>query len=208
VNNDPSPDADRDELHLAALRASRAARDVAAEREVAGHLLGPYWEWARSIAYARLTGVPDRAGDAEVIAQQLMLLLFQLLGRKTEFKSPFHVVARVNLRYLIIRYWQKRAGNKSDATDPLDFPAFEGVEDDIQSLDKQVIEFAPWLNGLSERDRRLLCERIFFDISPESVGERLGITANAVNVGLFRALDRARQNQPSPDVSDPAQGAA
>ena len=208
MKKDPSPDASRDELHLAELRAARAAGDVAAEREALGQLLGPYWEWARSIAYARLRGVPDRAGEAEVIAQQVMLALVRLVGRKTEFGSPFHVVARVTLRYRIIDYFEDKKANKSDAVDPLDFPDLEGIEDEIQSLDKQVIEFAPWLDGLSDRDRRLLCERIFFDISPENVGERLDIKANAVNVALFRALERARKNQAPPDVSDPAEGAA
>lgn len=208
MNKDASPDASRDEHHLAAIRVARTVGDVAAEREALGQLVGPYWEWARSIAYARLRGVPDRAGEAEVIAQQLMLALVRLLRRKTEFGCPFHVVARVTLRYRIIDYFEDRKANKSDAVDPLDFPDIERVEDDIQSLDKQVIEFAPWLDGLSDRDRRLLCERIFFDISPENVGERLDIKANAVNVALFRALGRARKNQPRPDVSDSGEGAA
>jgi RNA polymerase sigma factor (sigma-70 family) len=208
MNEDSSPDAARDEVHLAALRAARDAGDISAERDALGQLLGPYWEWARSIAYSRLRGVADRSGEAEVIAQQLMLGLVRLLSRKTEFTSPFHVVARVNLRYRIIDYFEKKAANKSDAVDPLDFPDTEGVEDETQSLDKQVIEFAPWLDGLSDRDRRLLCERIFFDISPENVGERLDTTANAVNVALFRALERARKNQAPPDVSDSDEGAA
>jgi RNA polymerase sigma factor (sigma-70 family) len=208
MTGDASPDESRDEHYLRALRAARAAGDTGAERAALGQLLTPYWEWARSIAYARLAGVADRAGDAEVIAQLLTTKLFGVVSRKTEFESPFHVVARVNLRWIIDTYWKQKAANKSDAVDPMEMPDLEVVEDEIQSFDKQVIEFAPWLDGLSDRDRRLLCERIFFDLSPDTVAERFGIKPNAVNVALFRALERARENQASPVVSDSAEGAA
>jgi RNA polymerase sigma factor (sigma-70 family) len=190
------------------VRGARTAGNAAAEHEALGKLLAPYWDWARSIAYARLVGVADRSGEAEVIAQLLTTTLFRIVTRKTEFERPFHVVARVNLRWIIDTYWRKKAGNKSDAVAPAEMPDLEVVEDETQSFDKQAIEFAPWLDGLGDRDRRLLCERIFFDLSPETVAERLGIKGNAVNVALFRALARARENQRPPDVSDPAHGAA
>jgi DNA-directed RNA polymerase specialized sigma24 family protein len=208
MTDDASPDEARDELHLKALRAARAAGDMAAEREALGKLLAPYWEWARSIAYARLAGVSDRAGEAEVIAQLLTLRLFRTLAKKTEFAYPFHVVARVNLRWVTDTFWQKKATNKSDAVDPTEMPDVDVTDDTTQSIDMQVLDFAPWLEGLSDRDRTLLCERIFFDLSPETVARRLGIEPNAVNVALFRALERARRNNAPPDVSDSTEGAA
>ncbi len=208
MKDDASPDEARDERYLRALRAARAAGDAPAEREALGKLLAPYWEWARSIAYGRLVGVSDRSGEAEVLAQQLTLRLFRALDRKTEFERPFHVVARVNLSWVIKTFWQRKAGNKSDAVDPADMPDVEAADDETQSVRMQLLQFAPWLDGLGDRDRKLLFERIFLDVPPETVAEHLGIEPNAVNVALFRALDRARQNQPATDVSDPTEGAA
>ncbi|HEX3853855.1 MAG TPA: sigma-70 family RNA polymerase sigma factor, partial [Polyangiaceae bacterium] len=190
------------------LRVARNAGNAASERDALGKLLAPYWEWARSIAYGRLAGVSDRAGEAEVIAQQLTLRLYRALARKTEFEHPFHVVARVNLRWVIDTFWQKKSSNGSDAVDPTDMPDVEVADDETQSVDMQLIQFAPWLDGLGERDRKLLWERIFFDLSPETVAAHLGIEPNAVNVAFFRALGRARRNQPAPDVIDPTEGAA
>jgi hypothetical protein len=69
-----SPDASRDETNLQALRAARDAGDVAGERDALARLLAPYWLWGRSIAYAKINGVPNRGADAEEIAQELVRL--------------------------------------------------------------------------------------------------------------------------------------
>lgn len=204
VADDASPDQARDDLNLQTIRAARAAGDAMAEREALGKLLAPYREWGRSIAFAKLSGVGDRAGKAEVIAQDLMVRLVHALNRTTEFRQPFDVVARVNLDWAIKDHWRARKRDLSGAVDPADL---EGIEDEGQSLAEQAHDFAPWLAGLPDRDRALLCERIFFGLSPETVAERHGLTPNAVNVALSRALARVRKNQPPPDVSDPAQGA-
>ena len=131
--------------------------------------------------------------------------LLRALAKKTEFEYPFHALARINLRWVIDSFWRRKAGNKTDAVDPTLMPDVRLAEDDTQSLDMQRLEFVPWLDGLSDRDRSLLCQRIFFDLSPEQVAQRLVMKANAVNVALFRALERARRNNGPPDVSDSIQ---
>lgn len=94
MTDDSSPDAARDERHLEQVRAARAAGDLAAERAALGQLLNPYWEWARSIAFGQLVGVPDRAADAEVIAQEVIAELLKILKRDGWPDTPFHHLAQ------------------------------------------------------------------------------------------------------------------
>ncbi len=72
MTDNPSPDAARDEVHLQAVRHARGAGDLHAAREAMGQLLGPYWAWARLVAYAKLERVPNRDADAGDVAQNLI----------------------------------------------------------------------------------------------------------------------------------------
>lgn len=190
------------------MRAARAVGDLAAERAALGQLLNPYWEWARSIAFGQLVGVSDRAADAEVIAQEVIAELLRILKRESHPDTPFHLLARANMTFFLRRYWRKKGRDQSFPMAPTELPDEMGVEDRHQSLDKQQQEFSPWLDGLSDRDKELLTERLFFDVRPEDAAARRGMTRGALDVAYHRALNRLREMRSAGDVREQDEGAA
>src|SRR4051794_35196753 len=113
MNNDSQPDLDRDQRHLRAVRAAQATGDAIALRTALGQLVGPYWVWARSIAFGKLTGVADRAGDAEVIAQEVTAKLAELVVKKPDDSdAPVHILARLWLDIFLKRYWRAQGREK------------------------------------------------------------------------------------------------
>lgn len=188
--------------------AARAAGDLAAERAALGQLLSPYWEWARSIAFGQLMGVPDRAADAEVIAQELIAELLKILKRDIVPDIPFHLLAQANVGFVLKRYWRAKGRDNSFPMAPSELPDQTGVEDRHQSLDKQQQDLAPWLDGLNDRDKELLIERLFFDVRPKDAAARRGMSRGALDVAYHRALNCVRKMRREGDVREHDEGAA
>lgn len=182
----------RDERFLRQARRARGAGDAGAEREAISRLLGPYWAWARTIAYGRIDGVDDPATDAEEIAQELMRRLVLTLARKLEFDTSFRAVASVNLDYAVKDYWRRSARARSKAVDPGELaeveaqPGAPGEGEDLDSL-------RPYFDGLSERERRLAHDRFVLDLSPSEIARRHGMKRGAVDTAMSRILGKMRK---------------
>lgn len=82
------------------------------------------------------------------------------------------------------------------------------IGDDQQSLRRQAMEFAPYIEGLSEADRELLAERMLLGLTPEQSAARRSIERGTLDTRYSRALGRARQRRRELDVRDPGEGAA
>ncbi len=199
-----SPDAARDEINLQALRDARNARDVAGERDALARLLAPYSLWGRSIAYAKINGVPNRSADADEIAQELMSRLVKALNAKLDFEMPFHVVAAKNLVWAIRDYWRGSDAEKAFPLDPHNIAADEAIapttDEAVISPTDQARAFGPYLDGLSERDRELVIERIFLDMTPGQIASRHGMSRGAVDTAMHRLLHRLRESPQLDDV--------
>ena len=208
MTDDPSPDAARDERNLQALRKARAVGDELAARRAMADLLDPYRNSVRTIAYGRLEGVSDRAGEAERVAQDVMVRLLVALKKRLHFRVPFHVVVAVNREYAIKDFWRDRIGEKANPHDPSELPDFAGVAEEPSSVVDQARAFEPYLAGLTERERTLVVERIFLDMSPEQSATEHGMKRNAVYQTYHQALKKLRANRPRPDVRDRGEGAA
>ncbi|HUY58504.1 MAG TPA: sigma-70 family RNA polymerase sigma factor [Solirubrobacteraceae bacterium] len=203
MTEDPSPDAARDERSLRTLRAARASGDSAAGREALARLLEPYWGWARSIAYAKIRGVPGRQAEADEIAQELVGRLVKALNKKLEFDAPFHIVAAKNLTWAINDYWRRRAREKAHPLDPAEMPEdrdTDGVVEEATSATEQARAFDAYLDGLSQRERELVTERIFLDMTPVQIAARHGMSRAAVDTALHRALAKIRHSGKLDDV--------
>jgi DNA-directed RNA polymerase specialized sigma24 family protein len=211
MNKQSQPDLDRDDRNLRAVRAAQAGGDAIALRTALGQLVGPYWEWARSIAFGKLSGVPDRAGNAEVIAQEVTAKLTELAVKEPEdADAPMHILARIWLMIFLRRYWRRHGRDKGKMFSVAEIP-FESeteISDDQQSLLREALEFVPYIDGLSEGDRELLTERMLLGLTPEQSAARRGIPRGTLDTRYSRALDRARRKRRELDVREPDEGAA
>ncbi len=207
--SDPaSSDEERDERNLKALRDARASGTLAAQQDALARLLDPYWGWGRSIAYGKIKGVPNRHSDAEEIAQELIRRLVKALENKLEFAQPFHVVAAKNLGWAIKDYWRRKYGEEAFAMDPQEMPDDLGASAGTPSVADQANTFGPYLNGLSERERELVIERIFLDMTPEEIASRHGMSRGAVDTALHRSLKKLRASPQQDDVRNRGESTA
>lgn len=198
MTDDPSPDAARDERHLQALRAARAACDEFAARKAMADLLDPYRQSVRTIAYGRLEGVADRAGEATRVAQDVMVRLLAALNKRLHFSVPFHVVVAANLRYAIADFWRENHGEKATAHDPSELPDLAGAVEDPSSAVQQARVFDPYLIGLTERERALIVERIFLDMSPDQSAGKARHKAQRGRPGLSPGAGEAAREPTAP----------
>jgi RNA polymerase sigma factor (sigma-70 family) len=208
VNSDSRPDRTRDERNLAAVREAKVANDTLALRGALGQLVSPYWEWARWIAFGNLAGVDDRAADAEVIAQELTAKLAQIVKDEEDIGIPFDILARVRLTICLKRYWREHGTSRSFPVAEMPDDAETSAGDEQQSLRRQATEFVPYLDGLPERDRELLIERLFFGLTPEQSAARHDMTRGALDVAYHRALKRLRERRRELGVRESDEGAA
>jgi len=192
MTDNPSPDAARDEVHLQTVRDARAAGDLHAAREAMGRLLGPYWHWARLVAYAKLERVPNRDADARDVAQNVTERLVKTLNKKLNFTGPFHVVAAMNLKWAIDDYWRDRYGEQAVPHDPAELPDDRDSGADPESAQQQAAAFEPYLAALNERERGLVIERIFLDMTPTQIATRHDISREAVDTAVHRAFKKLR----------------
>lgn len=202
MNDPPSPDEARDEAQLKALAMARAVGDIAALREAMGLLIGPYWEYARGIAFSRLASSQNREQDAEEVAAAVSSRLVKALNDKTDFGKPFWKVAYDNLEWELGDYFRARAKNKSSPHDPAKLPTLDhrNTEQASPVTETQVRDFRSYLDILGELDRQIITERILFDLSPEQIAANHNMTVGNVYTRLSRALRQLRESPALDDV--------
>lgn len=196
MSDDPTPEEQRDELHLQELRTARAKSDAQAEEAALRRLLEPYWGWARSIAYGRLGDIPNRGAAAEEIAQETLRRLVDALMAKLNFEKPFHVVASVNLKWAIGDFWRATSREQARPVDPHELP-----DPDARAVAPSPAEvsdaLAPYLKGLTPRERELARERIVLDLSPAQIAARHDMSRSALDTAMHRLFKKMRENRPS-----------
>jgi RNA polymerase sigma factor (sigma-70 family) len=195
MSEEPSPTDARDERLLRRARAARSGGDTAAEREAISRLLQPYWPWARSIAYGKIAGADDPKADAEEVAGDLLRRLARLLERKLDFDTSFRVVAFANLNYAIKDYRRRSGRIASIAVDPEELTTVE-ASPEAPDAEEMSSALEPYLDGLSERERRLAHDRLVLDLSPTEIGERHGMKRGAVDTAMHRIFKKMRTNAP------------
>jgi RNA polymerase sigma factor (sigma-70 family) len=204
----------RDELDAKLLRQLAEARrpgreDPLRARDIEAQLLGGYWGWTKAIVRGRLTrlmggrlaGVNDPDSDAEEIAQDVLKRLHVALKKRHAFGKPFFKVVLDNIEWALQDYWKAPARrDESDPTDLDALPPQSRAPDPLPSLADQARDVDARLDGLSERDRRIVAERLYVGRTPEEVAELLGVNREACDTAYSRAVARLRKSPQMADV--------
>ena len=142
------------------------------------------------------------AGLAEDVTQRVFVALAQNAGRlqeRTSLTSWLHETAR-NFAVSTVRSEERRRLREKEAIS-MNIPDSTGAED----LWKQVI---PHLDGalarLSETDRDVILWRYFERQTAEQIGVRLGLSGEAAQKRIVRALDRLRTTLAERGLTAPA----
>ncbi|HEX8647401.1 MAG TPA: sigma-70 family RNA polymerase sigma factor [Thermoleophilaceae bacterium] len=170
-------------------------------RRLTTELMGAYWPFIRNIARARLRGAPDPHHDAEEVAQDVMKRLARALANKQLFNKPFRQVVLDNIDWQLKDYW--KSPTRRDESDPHDLAALplqRRAPEPLPSLEEQARDFAARLEGLSERDRTIVVERLYVGRTPEEIAQHLGVSRAACDTASSRAFAALRAADAMTDV--------
>lgn len=199
----------RDELDAKLLRRLADARRPGFEnpvqaRDIEAQLLGAYWASTKAIARGKLEGVNDPEHDAEDIAQVVLRRLHRALLNRQTFGKPFFRVVLDNIDWALQDYWKAPA--RRDESDPADLDELlpqSRAPSPMPSLAEQARDFKSLLDGLGERDRQIVIERLYIGRTPEEVAEVLQVSRGTCDTDYSRAVDRLRK---SPQMADVRKG--
>ena len=138
-----------------------------------------------------------------------MARVIAALNKRLDFPVPFHAVVAANREYALKDFWrdfpsarrQRRATRTSCPTSPV-------RRESNPNAFEQARVFAPYLDGLCERDRELLTERMLLGLTPQQSADRRGIPRGTLDTRYSRALNKAREKRRDLDVRNPDEGAA
>jgi RNA polymerase sigma-70 factor, ECF subfamily len=200
--SDPATARDADDARLLRqLALAHDQGDTQTIRHLQAQLLGAYRTFIRNIARGRLRGAADPHHDAEEVTQDVMRRLARALANKQSFNKPFRQVVLDNIEWQIKDYWKAPA--RRDESEPHDLaalPAQRRAPEPLPSLEEQARDFAARLEGLSERDRMIVVERLYLGRTPEEIARRLGVSRAACDTAASRAFAKLRAADSMTDV--------
>jgi RNA polymerase sigma factor (sigma-70 family) len=126
-------------------------------------------------------------GAADEIVQRVFLRLARELARGRTYSVPFRVVVWKVVNWTV-RGFEWSPKQEAELPDNLDVLAPDELEEWAAEHDLRVL-----IADLPDRDREVLDLVYREGLSPEQVGERLGITRNAVDQAVWRGHRRVRE---------------
>lgn len=202
MSGDPGSARDAEDSRLLRQLALAHEQDDSREiRHLTGQLIGAYWTFIRNIARGRLRGAADPHHDAEEVAQDVMRRLARALANKQSFDKPFRQVVLDNIEWQMKDYWKAPA--RRDESEPHDLaalPVQRRAPEPPPSLEEQARDVAARLDGLSERDRHIVVERLYVGRSPDEIARRLGVSRAACDTASSRAFAKLRAADSMTDV--------
>jgi RNA polymerase sigma-70 factor (ECF subfamily) len=202
VSGDPGSARDAEDSRLLReLARAHEGGDSQGVRHITAQLLGAYWTFIRNVARGRLRGAPDPHHDAEEVAQDVLRRLARALDNKQSFNKPFRQVVLDNIEWQMKDYWKAPA--RRDESEPHDLdalPAQRRAPEPLPSHAEQARELAARLEGLSERDRTIVVERLYVGRTPDEIAQRLGVSRAACDTAASRAFAKLRAADSMTDV--------
>lgn len=172
------------------------------------------------------------ADDRAEIANGVLLRLAQTLERKTAFTTAFRYVVAANVDWEVKDVIRRRMrhgaeaprdvedlpevgaavgrkrGGEGGTADPLPDPARAVAGPDPDALAQQARDFAHRIEGLPQRDRRILTERFFVGTPIEEIADMLEMSRAAVDTATHRALKRLYPDAGERPGAPPSDGRA
>lgn len=205
--NDPGSARDAEDSRLLRqLALAHEQSDSQTIRHLTAQLLGAYYTFIRNVARGRLRGAADPHHDAEEVAQDVMRRLAHALANKRSFNKPFRQVVLDNIDWQLKDYWKSPARrDDSDPHDLAELPAQQRAPEPLPSPAQQARDFAARLDGLPERDRAIVLERLYVGRTPDEIAQRLGVSRAACDTASSRAFAKLRAADSMTDVRKPRQ---
>jgi RNA polymerase sigma factor (sigma-70 family) len=208
----PAGAQERDDLDAKLLRQLADAltperENLLRARRLEGQLLGGYWGWTKGIIRGELARLPRSVGindpehDAEEITQDVLRRLHVALRNRQTFDKPFWKVVLDNIEWALKDFLKAPA--RRDQSDPTDLellPAEARHQEALPSLIAQARDLNARLQGVSDRDRQIVTERLYVGRRPEEVAELLGVSRGTCDTVYSRAVARLRESPQMADV--------
>lgn len=205
MSDDATSRAARDARDAKWLRQLAAARrpgreDPLRARDLIAKLVGAYWQFMRDRARGRMSGMPDPLRDAEDIASEASRRLVVRLLKDHEFPKPFWRVVLDYLDWTLTDFW-KSPGYKvpADAAD-LETIGNGAAPPPLKSEAEQARDLDECLSGLSDRDRRIVLERLYVGRTPLETAQALGIPRKRCDEVYSLAVKRLRAGESMADA--------
>lgn len=179
-------DDDRENLH----RLVRLATE--GDRQAAEELLGVVHALAHRYCRARLSRYPGAEHAADDVAQEVCIAVLSALPRYRDEGKPFEAFVYKVAAHKVADV--QRAGYRRPVPSA-DLPEIIDLTDGPEALAERrsdVGEIRLLLERLPEQQRELMVLRVGVGLSAEETGRALGMTAGAVRVAQFRAMQKLR----------------
>ena len=208
----PSGAKERDELDATLLgqladALAPGSENLLRARRLEGQLLDGYVGWIKGIVRGNLGRLPKRVvvydpeHEAEEITGDVIRRLHVALVKRQTFDKPFFKVVLDNIDWAFKDFLKSSA--RRDESDPTDLDTLSApsrAPGPQPSLVDQARDFSARLEGLSERDRRIVTERLYVGRTPEEVAELLGVSRETCDTAYSRAVARLRESPQMADV--------
>lgn len=192
----------RDEKWLRELAAARrpGREDPLRARDLIAKLVGAYLQFMRDHARGQMSGMPDPLRDAEDIASEASRRLVKRLLKDHQFPKPFWRVVLDYVDWTLTDLW-KSPGYKvpAEATD-LETIGNGAAPPPLKSEPEQARDLDARLSGLSEKDRRIVLERLYVGRTPLETAQALGIPRERCDEAYSRAVKRLREGETMADA--------
>lgn len=192
----------RDEKWLRELAAARrlGREDPLRARDLIAKLVGSYLQFMRDHARGQMSGMPDPLRDAEDIAGEASRRLVKRLLKEHAFPKPFWRVVLDYVDWTLTDFWKSPSYKvPAEATD-LRTVGNGAAPPPLESEAEQARDLQSRLSGLSEKDRRIVLERLYVGRTRTETAQMLGYQLERCDEAYSRAVKRLREGETMADA--------
>jgi RNA polymerase sigma factor (sigma-70 family) len=202
VSSDPeAPQAeDPDATLLRQLALARKRPDgVLREQLIMTQLLSRHVANIRRIVAWRTYSQRPSDADIDELVGGVLIRVADALGKDVDARSSLGGLIGVNIEWEVIDYVRRRRRRAREVHPEMqDFP--DPVAPETPTLVDEARELRERIAGLSDRDQRIMAERMLLGLKPEEIAGRHGVRRQVVDTATSRALKKLLASDELSDV--------